>query len=297
MKSQEKSIARVYFKNRILESDGYEFEKLFTEIMNYKEANFQQIKPWGNIGDRKNDGYIRDKGIFYQVYAPENINNSYYDTIKKINTDFKGLLNHKQWNPIKEFYFVINDKYKGVNPDASALLDSLILEFGLDKGCILTPKDLENYCFNLEDDQIIQITKFIPPINNFIFEYSDLNCVINYIMGIGNTSRSERISMPDWNEKIKYNKLSDRTESFLRTASYYLGDLEEYLDTYSGLADSLQKKIMLIYDNNKEKFQHDELIWRMVEECSPKMELQYFNPVFVILAKYFECCDIFEEPK
>ena len=24
---------------------------------------------WGNIGDRKNDGFIRNKGIFYQVFA------------------------------------------------------------------------------------------------------------------------------------------------------------------------------------------------------------------------------------
>jgi phage-related protein len=29
--------------------------------MNYAEPDFKQIKPWGNIGDRKNDGYIRSK--------------------------------------------------------------------------------------------------------------------------------------------------------------------------------------------------------------------------------------------
>jgi hypothetical protein len=31
--------------------------------MGYTETDFQQIKPWGRIGDRKNDGYIQSKGI------------------------------------------------------------------------------------------------------------------------------------------------------------------------------------------------------------------------------------------
>ena len=76
MTKNQKAKARIFFENRILKADKQAFEDLFTEIMNYKEADFRSIKPWGNIGDRKNDGYIRSRGIFYQVYASEDIRKS-----------------------------------------------------------------------------------------------------------------------------------------------------------------------------------------------------------------------------
>ena len=71
MNNQEKALARNQFKLKIHEANGQAFEDIFTVIMNYAEPDFQSIKPWGNIGDRKNDGYIKSKGIFFQVFSPE----------------------------------------------------------------------------------------------------------------------------------------------------------------------------------------------------------------------------------
>ncbi|MBA5837111.1 hypothetical protein F9879_08685, partial [Morganella morganii] len=61
------------FHLQIYESDGQRFEDLFSKIMNYKSPDFQQIKTYGNIGDRKNDGYIKNENTYYQVYAPEDV--------------------------------------------------------------------------------------------------------------------------------------------------------------------------------------------------------------------------------
>ena len=123
MTYNQKAQARIFFENKILKADGQAFEDLFTQIMNYKELDFQSIKPWGDIGDRKNDGYIKSRGIFYQVYAPQDIKKSYPKVIDKIKTDFKGLT--EQWSNVREFYFVINDKYKGVNADSEQLLQQI----------------------------------------------------------------------------------------------------------------------------------------------------------------------------
>ncbi|EAM4782516.1 hypothetical protein C8470_23630, partial [Salmonella enterica] len=65
------SIARNMFHLQVYESDGVRFEDLFSKIMYYKSPDFQQVKPYGNIGDRKNDGFIKGQGVYYQVYAPE----------------------------------------------------------------------------------------------------------------------------------------------------------------------------------------------------------------------------------
>ena len=56
---EEKYILRILFQNKIHKADGQAFEDIFTSIMNYCEPNFRSIKPWGRIGDRKNDGYIQ----------------------------------------------------------------------------------------------------------------------------------------------------------------------------------------------------------------------------------------------
>ena len=101
MDSQEKASLRERFQLKIHKANGQAFEDLFREIMDYAEPDFRSIKAWGNIGDRKNDGYIRKKGIFYQVFAPEDINKSYVNVVKKLNNDFNGLL--KQWSPVNEF--------------------------------------------------------------------------------------------------------------------------------------------------------------------------------------------------
>lgn len=42
--------------------------------MTKAEPNFQPVKAYGNIGDRKNDGFVSQTGIYYQVYAPRDVN-------------------------------------------------------------------------------------------------------------------------------------------------------------------------------------------------------------------------------
>lgn len=163
MKTEEITLARILFENKIRRSDGNAFEDLFTQVMNYAEPEFEQIKPWGNIGDRKNDGFIRNKGIFYQVFAPEDISKSYPDAIAKLEKDFAGLVS--QWNPVKEFYFVVNDKYKGVHADANQTIANIVRDNSLIKGRILTAKDLERIVFDLPDELIFRIVHFLPDLD------------------------------------------------------------------------------------------------------------------------------------
>lgn len=296
MEGEQKTLARIFFKQKIYESDGNAFEALFTRIMYYAEPDFMQIKPWGNIGDRKNDGYIRSQGIFFQVYAPEDIKRSYPDSVTKLVTDFNGLLGHKQWSPVNEFYFVVNDKYKGVNPDAAAEIDKLILEHSLRKGKIITAKDLERTLFSLEDDEILDIVGMLPSLENININFSVVTEVISHIMQLPFTSSIEKIRLPDWAEKLSFNMLSEHIKLILDNASMNLGELDIYLSDDPFLGDALQKKMIGIYQSLKTEYQGDNLFWKIVERCCPKLEKQYISPISVIMAKYFECCDIFEEP-
>jgi hypothetical protein len=294
----EKSIARTLFKLKIYESDGQSFENLFTAIMNYAEPNnFQQIRPWGNIGDRKNDGYIKSKGIFYQVFAPEDSRKSYPTLIVKLKTDFSGLL--KQWSPVNEFYFVVNDKYKGVNADSEQIITKLIADNKLKAGGFFTANKLEDKLFSLNDDQITQIVGCIPdPAALSGLNFSILDEVIVYIRSLSLALPVDsEIKLPNWEAKIQFNDLPYATALRLNNGAMQLNDLQQFLDNQSNfLADFLRDKINEIYIAEKQFYTGDELFWKIVNTASPKANAEYQAAVIVIMAKYFESCDIFERP-
>ena len=265
--------------------------------MNYAEADFQQIKPWGNIGDRKNDGYIKTKGIFYQVYAPEDIRKSYTDVISKLNEDFGRL--KKQWFPINEFYFVVNDKYKGVNADSEKIIQDMKISHNLNNAGFLTAKDIENTLFKLDDDQILLIAGFIPdPASIKHLDFSILNEIIGYIMKLPlNDGDNSKIVMPDWDEKIYFNGLSESVSRLLNNGFFQKHSLDTYLNNNCDfLADSLRDKMNEIYLQEKENNIGDDLFWAIINRSSPKAEYMYQTSVIVLMSKYFETCDIFEEP-
>lgn len=294
----EKFLARILFENKILLANGQAFEDIFTSIMNYYEPDFRSIKPWGNIGDRKNDGYIPYCGIFYQVYAPENLNNNYPEMIRKLKTDFDELI--EQWKqPINEFYFVVNDKYKGVHADSAQIIQQIVSAHKLANGGFKTAKDLENMLFTLEDDQICMITGHILDTKHLSrLDFSILNRVIEYIMSLPLSQAIPPVlKLPDWQEKIVFNDLSPTTMRFLECANIQVGSLEKYLSNRSNfLADGLRDKLNEFYQVEKKHLSGDNLFWSIVAKASPRQENMFQFAVIVIMAKYFESCDIFEEP-
>lgn len=296
MTRDEKHISRILFKNKIHEADGQKFEDLFSAIMNYTESGFKQIKPWGNIGDRKNDGYIKNKGIYFQVHAPEDITKSYPEVVKKIQTDFSGL--QSQWGNIQEFYYVVNDKYKGVHADSEKLLETIKQSNSLKECEFIVAKDLENMLYELDDDKILTIAGHIPdPANLVSLDYDILNEILMHLKDKSLNNGTEKIVVPDWDEKIKFNHLTTNESVRLTNGYFQLGTLNEYLKNNSDFtAQELQSKVSGMYQELAKSYQGSELFWELVNEISPKSSSQYQASSIVIMSMYFETCDIFEEP-
>lgn len=296
MTRDERAISRILFKNKIHEADGQKFEDLFSAVMNYKEPDFTQIKPWGSIGDRKNDGCILSKGVYFQVHAPEDVKKSYYDIIKKIQTDFSGLQSH--WGNVQEFYYVLNDKYQGVHPDALQLLETIKQSNSLKKCKFIVAKDLENMLYELDEDQIIAIAGNIPdPANLVSLDYGILNEILEHLKGKSLNSGTEKIVAPDWDEKIKFNSLTLNENARLTNGYFQLGTLSEYLKNNSDFtAQELQSKVSAMYQELVKSYSGSELFWELVNEISPRSSAEYQASSIVIMSMYFETCDIFEEP-
>lgn len=297
MNRDEKVDAREKFKRKIHEADGQAFEDIFTAIMKYAEPDFRSIKPWGDIGDRKNDGYVKSKGAFYQVYSPENIDNSYPKVIKKLKADFTGLSN--QWSPIKEYYFVVNDKYKGVNADCEQEIEIIKQDHGLIEAGFKTAADLEHLLLSLDDDQIITIVGSLPDPTIISLDYPILGEILRHLIKLSlPKTQDSSIIYPDWDKKVLLNNLTALEARYLNGGLLQIGALDEYLNNESNFfADEVKNKIREIYIECDKTCSGSELFWKMVGIISTKPHSTFETAAIILISKYFETCDVFKEPK
>ena len=144
------------FKDKIHTKNGTEFQSFFAEVMEKLFPGFRKIRPYGNKGDGGNDGYIRDKGGYYQIYAPNSPEEKDSYAAKKFKDDFNAL--KEKWDgisKIKSYNFVFNDKYKGssiVLEDAKTDLENENPDIDFN---IICAKDFENIFEELDSDQLV----------------------------------------------------------------------------------------------------------------------------------------------
>lgn len=142
------------FKLKVHESNGIEYENLFSKVMSYYHPGFDKVKPHGNIGDRGNDGWVYGAGIYYQVYAPEDLPSNEKKSLDKMKTDFEKLYSY--WNTIstvREFYYVVNDKYNGIPPYLNNAIAEIKNEHNLNEAMVIGATALENFFATLSNEQ------------------------------------------------------------------------------------------------------------------------------------------------
>ena len=154
---------RTKFQLLVYKSNAQAYEDLFVNIMKQADLNFKSVKPHGNIGDRGNDGWCSERGIYYQVYAPESLPSNSSQSLKKLHDDFQKLKNY--WDsisPLKEFYFVVNDKFNGAPPHLYHAVAQIKKDYNLSKAEVFLSHQLENKLFDLSDDIVVSIVGGAP---------------------------------------------------------------------------------------------------------------------------------------
>lgn len=307
MTLDEKIYAKMRFDLLVYRLNGNAFEEFFVRIMVAENTNFIPVKPQGRLGDRSNDGFNPSSGTYYQVYAPENPSASISSSITKLHHDFTGL--HSYWNtstPIKEFKFVVNDKYMGVGPQLHPELKKLESSYPGIKCSEFFAQHLWDIALSLPDEKIYDIIGYIPsPDRITIFDSGVMDEVVNSLLRNYSSFTPSRMSKnPNFEPKISFNKLNNYPASLLRYASYQGGDLLEYFQTSVIHKDKLKQIFSDLYKRidgqidknlpNRSDIIFDKILQEAHLQSSTRKEVN--DVVLVLMAYYFDLCDIFEEP-
>ncbi len=306
----QKHIEELSFKVKALKANGQVYEDLFNDIQKKVNPNFKKIKAYGNIGDRKNDGFLPDNGSYYQVYAPDDINKerTVVNAVEKLEDDFKGLLKH--WNnfvPIKHFKFVLNDKESGCPPPVEQKLAELRNSYPSITFNSYTFDDLLLDYGSLSSEDKQSIVGYIPNLIGLstvrIPAISD--AIDNLKKIVGKTpAPDETYDQAELFTKIEFNKLGSNISNLISNAETQTYLLDEYFSNHSNkrLKSLVRDLLNHIYEEEREKYDlFDDIsgpasFFNILSRISVDKTNDSRNASLLLISYFFIACDIYEKP-
>ena len=291
---------------KILRSNGASYEDLFIEVMTLRHADFRPVKPQGNIGDRKNDGYRAAAGIFYQVYAPEAPGASITTAVTKIETDFDGL--KAFWDSlcrISSFYFVFNDKFQGAYPTIEQAMLRIKVAHGLSECAPYLVKDLMREIAELDERSLLKLVGSLPsPETLEDLDFGVFTDVLKHVIeNTATVSPSSVLTVPDFSDKIRLNDISSPVGGLLTTASLQSGAVETFFSSHGEFSKpAIRDKLAAIYAEVRQlaagKPSGDTIFFGLLDAVVPRpVGRRAQDAAMVLLAYFFESCDIYEDPE
>lgn len=286
------------FEILFLKSKGNTFQEFFEKLMGlaYK-TDFMACRPWGNRGDRKNDGFLKSEQRLFQVYAPNEMKET--QAIKKITEDFDGAKEY--WGTHFNKWAFVHNADDGLPPHVQKVL----LDFQqANQGINIESWGLEELRtvfrkVQLEDKQTW--LGFTPTVETKIkLGFGDLQPVLESL-----ATRSVSVNFPVKNVprgKIEANTLSESVTILIKEGMGKADLVRQFFDKWHDpelgekIATSFREQYKLLRDQKRTPnaiFSELQAWVGGEQRGTPEHELA----VLTVLAYYFERCDIFEEPK
>lgn len=286
------------FRNAVLEKDGNEYQDFFSDIMEKRyPGDFHRIRPWGDRGDEKNDGYWRSKHTVFQVYAPNNMNAT--KAISKIEEDFKGALEH--WSDWMHGWVFVHNSRKGLAPPIEKKLLELEAAHSTVKIYWWGPEALWKQAFELKEPELALLLGGFAPTSRHIvnIRYDDVQEVLqNIARREPPLSQDIRPVPPD---KLQYNRLSESVQQLLVVGMWKTDLVKNFFqDHINPLYEAqIAAAFSQEYKNLRELEPEPDMIFQKLQYFTGGQEQGtpgYQAAVLAVLAYFFEQCDIFERP-
>jgi hypothetical protein len=316
MNQQEQFWYRTLFRLKLLEASGEAFQRLVGEVLEAEDPRFRRVAPWGRAGDSGNDGFIKEEGHYFQIYGPERPEYDPVAAARKAAQDF-AKLSHS-YAPAR-YTFVLNDRFRGIPEPVYRSLREIESNFGVDSAA-LGARDLTERFMRLPEEKRQDILCGIP---GDVPGWVDPSAVGEVLRCIADRAvagiRPAKNLAPEFEEKIRFNGLRGYPADRLRAMSYQAHQVDAFLSTREPhLAQCVAEEMRTLYGESR-RITVDELdgadwgndppdpaamqyLW-LVEQLVPDHARghlhslkAYREAAEVVLSKYFESCDVFEEP-
>lgn len=294
----EMNLAQAYYEARFeilfRAAKGNEFQSLFERLMGlaYK-GDFMACRPWGNHGDRKNDGFLKSERRLFQVYAP--IEMSAVNAEAKISEDFEGAKLH--WGTYFDKWVFAHNAVDGLPPHVQKLL----LEFeSANQGIKLEAWGLEEFRTvfrKLSDDDLVSWIGAAPTDETrAALGFGDLLPVLE---SLGRRSVPTDVPVRDVPMgKIEANDLSESVATLIKSGMGKSPLVEAFFSQWHDetlgerIAEAFRSEYQRLRESHSRPGVFQELqAWAGgPNRGSPEHEMA----VLTVIAYFFERCDIFE---
>ena len=306
----QKYYAELRFTNIALKAEGQSYEDLFTSIMTKKISDFKKVRAYGNVGDRKNDGFVPSTGTYYQVFAPYDLKNSrtIVDAVSKLEDDFSGLLlNWNETTQVQKYRYVLNDKQNGCPPQVEQKIGQLKIAHPTITFETYTMDSLLKEFLELSTADQQTIIGFIPsPEQLRTVSIPTINQTIEHLK-VSSKKREkaiEDLNKEEFDKKIEFNFLNRPIADLMEKAETQNYILEEYFTSNEDkkLKSSVRDMLNYMYQTEKEIYgtlnniTSPILFYSLLDKCSIDKTADSINATLVLLSYFFISCDIYEKP-
>lgn len=286
------------FENLFLKSKGNTFQEFFEKLMGlaYK-TDFMACRPWGNRGDRKNDGFLKSEKQLFQVYAPNEMKES--EAIKKITEDFEGAKEH--WSTLFNKWAFVHNAENGLPPHVQKTL----LDFEqANQGVTIDSWGLEELRTVFREisveDKIIWLGSAPTVKTKIKLGFNDLQPVLENLAIQSIPTNLQVKDVPQG--KIAANALSESIATLIKEGMSKTDLVRQFFESWhnplfgEAIAESFRKQ----YQSIKEQGLTPNAIFSELQSWAggeKRGTAEHELAVVTVLAYYFERCDIFEEPR
>ncbi len=291
MDSVTRAFYELKFENAYLTKKGDAFQDFFASIMEKRHpGDFIRVRPWGRVGDRKNDGFLRSQRTLFQVYGPNDL--AATETLAKINEDFSGALPY--WLAHFDVWVFVHNSRQGLGPDVTARLlelngpDVRVESWGYE--------ELRQRVFELGQADIASLLGLAPSRRDMLdLGLDTLAPILDHLAIMPAPERPDLRPPPA--DKITRNMLSPHVEVLLKTGMSRAELARMYFRVQPNRRDEIAESFRRRYDRARQRgLAPDEVFVDLQRYASgdevPTAARQ--SGVLAVLAYFFEECDIFE---
>jgi len=298
---------RLHFKLRLYEAQGDAFQRLVADILHARYPGFQAVTPAGRYGDGGNDGFIHAEGRYFQVYGPMLGDAKPAAAVRKLQEDFAKL--RQRYPNLRRYSFVMNDRYQGVPANVHDALQALQQATRIACDAVAS-RELTDWFMALSEDRRQSILQGVPVTLPTWIDQRALGEVLSHLADGDARFDPARERAPEFDEKIRFNHLPPAVADRLRAMSYQCGAIDDFLVSRGQhLAQAIAQELRDLYAlSEREIGQGDDdgpglrYVWMMeriippLARAHPHSLKAYREAAEVVLAKYFESCDIYAQP-